>query len=386
MNSPRSNNGFCVAHIMKSFLPLNCTYIYNQIIYAKQVKPLIITEKKENLKSFPFEGIYTFQDLPLLKRYIQRFYFGSYFPYYKGILRENKARLIHAHFADTGFKYLKLKKDLGIPQVTTFYGYDASCLADLESCKKIFDILFENGELFLVEGNHMRSRLEKLGCPKEKITVLHLGVEIDKIDFFPRRPPNEGKIKILVSGVFKEKKGIPLAVKSFADLAEKFKNIELLIVGEAENKSGLVIKDEILEIIKNNNLQEKVKLMGFLPHDELIRLSRECHIFLAPSMHASNGDAEGGLPVVILEMSASGLPIVSTYHCDIPEAVIHNKTGLLSKEKDVLELTKNLEFIISHPELWETMGREGRKHIEVNYNIIKQVEELQNIYRKLVLN
>ena len=57
-------------------------------------------------------------------------------------------------------------------------------------------------------------------------------------------------------------------------------------------------------------------------------------VFLAPSVTASNGDTEGGAPVAIIEMAASGMPIVSTRHCDIPSVVLDGVTGLLAAERD----------------------------------------------------
>lgn len=248
----------------------------------------------------------------------------------------------------------------------------------------MFKALFDTGELFLVEGNHMKSKLIDLGCAPEKICVQHLGVELDKIDFLERAPGEDGKIRLLVAATFKEKKGIIYAVEAFARINKKYKNLELLIVGDIENKRDLRVKGQILECISKNNLSGSIKLLGYLPHSSFLELSRKCHIFLAPSIHADNGDAEGGLPVSIIEMSASGMPIVSTRHCDIPEAVINDKNGFLVPEKDVEMLADRLEFLINHPGIWKDMGRFGRQHIEMNYNIRTQAGLLEDIYKKLL--
>ena len=83
-------------------------------------------------------------------------------------------------------------------------------------------------------------------------------------------------------------------------------------------------------------------------------------------------------------MSASGMPVLSTKHCDIPEVVIDGKSGFLVKEKDIDDLAKKLEFLILNPEEWKTMGSYGRRHIEVKYDIKKQVNKLEGIYDKLL--
>lgn len=377
----------CIAHVISSYLPLTCSWIYNQLIYLKLFKPIVLTERTFNLDKFPFDEIYSLSEWPAANRFFQRSYkaiTGTYLPYYRSIIRKKCALLMHVHFGDIGYLNLKLKKDLGLPQITSFYGYDASAMAKSPASKYMFKALFDTGELFLVEGNHMKSRLIDLGCAPEKICVQHLGVDLDKIDFLERAPGEHGKIRLLVAATFKEKKGIIYAVEAFARINKKYKNLELLIVGDIENKRDSRVKRQILKCIGKNNLSGSIKLLGYLPHPSFLELSRRCHIFLAPSIHADNGDAEGGLPVSIIEMSASGMPIVSTRHCDIPEAVINDKNGFLVPEKDVEMLADRLEFLINHPRIWKDMGRFGRKHIEMNYNIRTQARLLEDIYKKLL--
>ena len=74
------------------------------------------------------------------------------------------------------------------------------------------------------------------------------------------------------------------------------------------------------------------------------------------------------------------MPVLSTYHADIPEVVLHGVTGLLVPERDIDALAQNIEYLVRHPECWEELGRNGREHIEKEYNIVKQVERLEEIY------
>jgi colanic acid/amylovoran biosynthesis glycosyltransferase len=83
-------------------------------------------------------------------------------------------------------------------------------------------------------------------------------------------------------------------------------------------------------------------------------------------------------------MSAYGMPIVSTFHCDIPEVVIDGVSGFLVPEKDVNALAERLEHLITHPELWESMGRAGRVHIEKEFNSITQAAKLEAFYDSLL--
>ena len=59
------------------------------------------------------------------------------------------------------------------------------------------------------------------------------------------------------------------------------------------------------------------------------------HVFIQPSCYTATRDCEGGAPLVLLNAQATGMPVITTTHCDIPDEVIHNETGLLTAERDI---------------------------------------------------
>ncbi len=378
-----------VAHIVCPYLSINGSWIYNQIIYLKKYHPIVFTNEVCNLEIFPYNDIYSISELhPLRVKYekaISNFFLIGY-PYHKSKMKEKRVHLIHAHFGPTGFKQLNIKKSLKIPLITAFYGADASRVHIIDhKWKNRYKKLFNEGELFLAEGNFMKKTLVELGCSEEKVKVQHLGVDLGKINFIPREIGDDGKIRILVAGTFTEKKGIPLAVKAFGKLKQKYDNLELILVGDARQKgSDHKIKQEILSIIKEMGMDESVKMTGYIPYKNLLEEAEKCHIFVSPSIHAKDGDTEGGCPVTIIDMSASGMPVLSTWHCDIPEVIIDGKSGLLVEEKNEDELLEKLEFLIKNPDMWIKMGEFGRKHIEKKYNIAIQIERLESIYDELL--
>jgi colanic acid/amylovoran biosynthesis glycosyltransferase len=231
----------------------------------------------------------------------------------------------------------------------------------------------------------MKKTLLALGCPADKVTVQHLGVDLEKIPFIPRTLNDQPTVKILIAGTFREKKGITYALEAFAKLAHHYKHVAVTLVGDAGRSQREVnYKKEITALIANRNIAHKVNYMGFLPYPAFIEEAKNNHIFLSPSIHPSDGETEGGAPVALIEMSAYGMPIVSTFHCDIPEVVIDGESGFLVPEKDTNGLAERLEHLINHPELWETMGRAGRKHIEADFNIVTQAKRLETLYDTLL--
>ncbi|MBA7689291.1 GDP-mannose-dependent alpha-(1-6)-phosphatidylinositol monomannoside mannosyltransferase [subsurface metagenome] len=134
---------------------------------------------------------------------------------------------------------------------------------------------------------------------------------------------------------------------------------------------------------KSSKIKNYVKILGAVEQDEILKLYQQAHIFVLPSVTASNGDQEG-IPVVLMEAQAVGLPIISTYHSGIPEVIMDGKSGFLVPEKDVNALADRLDYLIEHPEIWSEMGRCGRNFVEEKYDIKKLNQQLVEIYQNLI--
>jgi colanic acid/amylovoran biosynthesis glycosyltransferase len=303
--------------------------------------------------------------------------------------------LLHAHFGTQGVHLLRLRRRLGVPLITTFYGYDAGSIPSLPGWRGWYRRLFAEGDRFLVEGSAFRQRLLELGCPPEKATVQHLGVDLTAIPFQPRQPPAPGEpVRVLMAASFREKKGHEFALravslalqrsgvrrqasgKSLSDshLTLDCSRLELVLIGDGE------LRPRIEALIKELGLVDSVVLLGSRPHAEFLQEALRCHLFLAPSVTAADGDTEGGAPVGVIEASATGMQVVASRHADIPEVVRHGESGWLAPERDVEALAKHLIGLIEHPERWPEMGERGRKHIEAEYNLRTQAWRLDDIY------
>lgn len=110
------------------------------------------------------------------------------------------------------------------------------------------------------------------------------------------------------------------------------------------------------------------------------------HAFLHPSVTAQDGDTEGGAPVCITEMLASGMAVVSTTHCDIPEVVGSDLHHLLAPERNVEALVACLETVIQNPSQWGKWALAGRQRFEAEYHKGKQAERLLRHYNLLRRN
>jgi glycosyltransferase involved in cell wall biosynthesis len=95
-------------------------------------------------------------------------------------------------------------------------------------------------------------------------------------------------------------------------------------------------------------------------------------------MRAEDGDSEG-TPVAVLEASSCGLPVVSTKHAGIVEAVVNGTGGFLVEEGDVDKMADHLLRLVRDPELAARMGAAGRRHIEADYSSAKSLGRLRQV-------
>jgi colanic acid/amylovoran biosynthesis glycosyltransferase len=294
--------------------------------------------------------------------------------------------VLHSHWGDIAWRDLPAARRAKVAHVATFYGKDVNYLP-LAKPKWAgrYKELFSHISLVLCEGSHMGRCLERWGCPSTKIQVLHLGVEVDQIAFRPRRWNMGEPFRILIAASFREKKGIPYALEAIGLLKDEIKRIEVTIIGDAsKDPRSHPEKEKILSVLKRYRLESQTRMLGYQPYSVLFEEAYKHHLFISPSVTAVDGDTEGGAPVTIIEMAATGMPIVSTTHCDIPEVVLHGKTGLLAPERDVTTLCECLRWYVRNSEQWHHMLEAGRSHIEEQYDIEKQVCKLRDIYMSFV--
>ena len=176
---------------------------------------------------------------------------------------------------------------------------------------------------------------------------------------------------------FREKKGIPYALEALARVCRDHPAVRLRLIGDGP------LRSEIEQRIARPDLAGRVDLLGYQPYPVYRSELARAHFLMAPSVTARDGDTEGGAPVCLLEAQASGLPIVATTHCDIPEVTRPEESAFLAPERDVDALAAQLDRLLRSPERWGAMGRSGRAHVEEQFNIRSQIEKMNLLYSEL---
>ena len=303
----------------------------------------------------------------------------------ENVLLKNNSQILHSHFGNIGWSNTNLVKKLGIKHVVTFYGLDVNKLPTIDKRWFIrYKEMFQYTDRILCEGEHMASCIVDMGCAPDKVKVQRLGVEFDDLPFKPRIWKSGERLKILIAASFREKKGIPDALRAIAKVQDRLP-ISVSVIGDATaQRDDQIEKQKIMKVVKDNNLDGIVHFYGYRDRDFLLEQAYKHHIFMHPSITASNGDTEGGAPVCIIEMAKTGMPIISTKHCDIPGVVLEGKILKLASEKSVKDLT---DILISYSENWDClMGdiENLHKHVSSHFDCGHLSNSLYNQYRSLV--
>jgi len=376
-----------VLHSTRIWLPQTQTWIYNQLRYlpARHIENHVVCDRTENLSQFNVPHIHDlsqgskFRDL--WNSGLRKLPLGCHARLLGQVAKNIGANILHSHFGNIGWENLSVTRASKIKHIVTFYGYDVNKLPVQKPLwRKRYYQLFSQADLFLCEGHQMANSLISLGCPEDKVKVQHLGIETDEISYTPRIWNIDTPFRVLIAAGFREKKGITYALKAL-DAIKKDIKLEVTIIGDASNDpASQQEKKHIFKTIQHLGLQEHISMLGFQPHSRLTEEAYKHHLFLSPSVTASDGDTEGGAPVSLIEMIATGMPVVSTNHCDIPEVVNYENKNWLVEERDVEGLTKRILWLIRSPENWQTMLDIGRSHVETHYNAGIQGKKLAEIY------
>ena len=364
-----------VGHFRAYYLQRSETFIYRYLTHLTRVRPVVFAQEVMHLDEFPVPALETYppprwSPPGLWDRLGRRL---GREPFLDSRLRHHRAIVIHAHFGPQGHALLPLRRQTGLPMVTSFYGYDLSMLPRDPAWRARYADLFVGGDVFLVEGRGMGERLAALGCPPEKIRLQRIAIDLDLIPFRERRG-HHGPVRVLFCGRFSEKKGLLDALRAAAAVRDRGVDLLFRIVGDGE------LREEVEGTVRELRLEPMVHRLGMRPYSEVLRELEVADFLIQPSRTAADGDTEGGAPTILLEAQAAGLPVLSTRHADIPEVVEEGKSAWLVPEGNWEMLADRMTTLCREPERWAEMGRAGRRHVAEAHNIQSEARRLEEIY------
>ena len=283
-----------------------------------------------------------------------------------------------AHFGPAGVTAAKLR-ELGVIRgkiATIFHGIDISSREVLNHYTPEYQQLFRRGDLMLPISDLWAGRLQKMGCPREKIAVSRMGVDMTRFSPRPVKAPAT-PLEIISVARLTEKKGLHVAIEACRQLKEQGVAFRYRILGIGPWERRL------RTLIEQYQLEDVVEMPGFKPSHEVKAILDDADVFLLPSVTGADGDMEG-IPVALMEAMAVGIPVVSTLHSGIPELVEADKSGWLVPENDARALAQRLAAFsqLDTDELAPVIKR-AREKVEHDFNQQAINRELASLLQAL---
>ncbi|MCP5055391.1 MAG: glycosyltransferase family 4 protein [bacterium] len=284
--------------------------------------------------------------------------------------------LLHAHFGWSGIRSLLVRQCLGVPLVTTFGGRDLGADLHDPGHRPLYARLLQASDLCICVSETLAMELSEQGVEDARIRVIRRGADVD---FFHEqaRPPAgpDGPLRILMVGRIVEKKGHDDAIRALATLREAGQSCTLRIVG-AGDEGSLIREAEKHGVAGCIEVRAPTDAAGVRDHFAWADVLLHC------SRRAEDGDVEG-IPNVVVEAAATGLPIVGTRHGGIPEVVVEGETGRLVPEAAPKALAEALGQLAQDGGLRRAWGVAGARLVRSRFSLVAQLEAHQAAYETL---
>jgi glycosyltransferase involved in cell wall biosynthesis len=212
--------------------------------------------------------------------------------------------------------------------------------------------------------------VEQYALPAEKIKVLHLGIDPDR---FPPSviPMVKRPLKVLFVGRMVEKKAPEVLVKALAEVRTQGVAAEATFIGDGP----LLDKVKALAAL----LKVPARFLGVQGADVVRHELEDSRLFCLPSVRASSGDSEG-LPMVLLEAQASGVPVVTSAVGGRDEGMLPGETGLSFPEGDEQALARAMLTLLPDTTTLQAMASRGPSYIRSHHNARTWCDHLQAHY------
>ena len=299
----------------------------------------------------------------------------------RSIIRDFRPDVIHAHaITAAGFLGLLLKNKFGLPLVCSMRGSDINTYPhygklSMHLTKKV---IAEADRLVSVSAA-LKDSASALAKAKNDVPVVYNGCDLN---MFVNRAGDRRAIRekfgisesdkvLIFVGSITEGKGIFELTDAFTRLNFEKPGLRMFIIGAGPQMSALN------DMVVSRRLHNRIHLTGRLDHNEIPGFLSASDVLVLPS-HAE------GLPNVVLEAMACGLPVVATRVGGLPEAVEEGRSGFLINKHDVKSLAEAIGYLIADEHLLREMGLRGRKIVGTKFSWKQNAEKMIGIYSEAI--
>ena len=268
------------------------------------------------------------------------------------MVRSEDYDLVHAHTPRTALVGRLAARKAGVPFV-----YHVHSPAGRDSTRWLLNRINATAEWAVVRGADrliavspsVRNYMIERGISEDRIICVPNGVPCAP-GMIERRPPASGNWTLGVIALFRPRKGIEVLLEALAVLRSRDVNVRLRAVGGFETPE---YEAQIMALADRLGLVDAIDWVGFTR--SIGRELSKINLFTLPSLFGE------GLPMVVLEAMAAGLPVVASHVEGVPEAVVQRETGLLVEPGSVSQLAHAIEEVITGQVDYQALGKTARQ-------------------------
>lgn len=291
------------------------------------------------------------------------------------IVKAEKIEIIFVqHVLPVGYAAILMKKFLKVPYLLFSHGTDLIAGTATPWKRKMVTLVSRHAEQIIFNSESLRDRYLRVLVQFEKKSMvlypcpepifLHSPTR-EEINTLRRQYALEGKQTLLSVSRLDEGKGFLHMIRYMPKILEQVPNLVWFIIGDG------IKKNSIIESLQKNNLQNIVRFIGEIPHDQLPKFFYTADAFVLLA-HPDEGREEG-LGLVFLEASAAGMPIVAGRSGGVPEAVLDQETGLIVEATNEKEVVSAVLKVLKDREYARRLGMNARDRMIRDFSWSKQI-------------
>lgn len=279
---------------------------------------------------------------------------------------------IHAHYAT----YPALAAWVCRRLAGTSYSFTVHA-HDLYVDTSMLDRKIAEARYVVTISNYNRALLERHNPAGIPVRVVHAGIDTGRYHFRPRGIPPEGPVRALTVASLQQYKGHAVLLEALAIGGSAVERITLDLIGDG------VLRQELEALVDRWGLRERVRFRGSCSEDVVRAALDAADLFVLPSLVADDGQMEG-LPVVLMEALACGVPTVATELSGIPEIVVDGVTGLLAAPGDAASLNRALTAMIERGSGAAVFTGPGRELVTREFDLRESIDALTGLLEEYV--
>jgi glycosyltransferase involved in cell wall biosynthesis len=208
-----------------------------------------------------------------------------------------------------------------------------------------------------------------------KVRLIHHGVNLEKFKPAPRMERLAASPLILSVGRLVEKKGFPDLLHACQRLKQAGHRFRCLIYGDGP------LQRELATLIEQLGLADDVRLAGACTQEALLPIFQQADIFVLTPYVTEDGDRDG-VPNVLVEAMACGLPVVSTTAGSIPDLVIHDHNGMLAAPHDIQSIASGLATLLCDEPRRKRLGAAARHTVVEHFDLSRAAQQLAALFEQ----